>query len=392
MASGASEASARSGDARMLVLFTAGQQPPNEELRRLIEQDVLPDTMIAQDAFGAASLDDRDLASIPGVRGRALRRLPIQVALALEAWRRRHEFDVVLSWTERVGFSLAALLALTPRRRVGHIAVFTWPVGASGSSWLRRGAKNVAFPALARFGIDRLAVPSSRQRELVVERWGFPAEAILPAKTPVDTCFWSPREGAGDMICSVGREMRDYETLIEALRDLGIPCHIASGASFRNPVSGTDDPRASNVAGRELPAGVTAGRKSITELRELYARARFVVIPLMPTNTDNGATSTLEAMAMGRAVITSATEGNTEILEDGVNCVLVPPRDVDALRAAIERLWSDPQRCARLGAEARARVVAEHSQEQWLTAIRAGAEELVSARRLADHDGRLAKV
>jgi glycosyltransferase involved in cell wall biosynthesis len=376
----------------MLVVYTAGQQPPRDELRRLIAEDVLPDAMIAQDALGAESLDDRDLAGVPGVRGRVLTRLPAQAALALEAWRRRREFDVVLTWTERVGFSLAALLALTPRRRVGHIAVFTWPVGASGSSRLRRAVKDLAFPALARAGIDRLAINASRQRQLVIERWRYAPQRILPTKTPIDTRFWSPREGAGDTLCSVGREMRDFETLLAALRGLDIPCHIATGASFRNPVAESDDPRASNVAGLELPPGVTSGRKSPAELRELYARARVVVIPVMPTNTDNGATSTLEAMAMGRPVITTATEGRTEILEDGVNCVLVPPRDARALRAAIEELWGDPERCARLGERARERVAAEHSLEQWLAAIRAGAQELASARRLADHDGRLAKV
>jgi glycosyltransferase involved in cell wall biosynthesis len=375
----ASVASAGRPTVRILVLATVGQQPPDEELRRLIAEDAMPDSMIAQDAFGAASLDDRDLAGIPGVRGRTLRRLPVQLALAIEAWRRRRDFDVVLSWTERVGFSLAALLALSPRRRVGHIAVFTWPVGASGSSRLRRSAKDVGFPVLARRGIDRLAIPSSRQRELVAERWRYAPGRILPAKTAIDTRFWSPREGAGDTVCSVGREMRDYETLIEALRGLDIPCHIATGASFLNPVSGSDDPRASNVGGRELPASVTTGRKSVTELRELHARSRFVVIPLMPTNTDNGATAILEAMAMGRPVITTATEGRTEILEDDVNCVLVPARDVGALRTAIEELWNDPQRCARLGARAREQVLAEHSIEQWLAAIRAAAEELASA-------------
>jgi glycosyltransferase involved in cell wall biosynthesis len=373
----------------MLIVATAGQQPTNEELRRLAAEDAMPDAMVVQDALGAASLDDRDLAGISGVWGWTLRRLPVQLALALETWRRRREFDVVLSWTERVGFSLAALLV---RRRVGHIAIFTWPVGASGSSRLKRLVKDVGFPVLARRGIDRLVIPSSRQRELVVERWRYAPERILPAKTAIDTRFWSPREGAGDTVCSVGREMRDYETLIEALRGIDIPCHIASGASTLNPASGSDDPRASNVGGRELPAGVTAGRKSVTELRELYARSRFVVIPLMPTNTDNGAFAVLEAMAMGRPVITTATEGRTEILEDGVNCVLVPPRDVGALRKAIDELWNDPQRCARLGARAREQVVAEHDNEQWLEAIRVAAEELVSARGLANHDGRLAKV
>jgi glycosyltransferase involved in cell wall biosynthesis len=146
------------------------------------------------------------------------------------------------------------------------------------------------------------------------------------------------------------------------------------------------------VSAQALPAGVTSGHKSAVELRELYGRSRLVVVPLMPTETDNGTTAILEAMAMGRAVIITATGGRTEILEDEVNCVLVPPRDPGALRAVIEELWKDPDRCAQLGAEGRKRVVAEHSIDQWLTAIRDAAADVASARRLANHDDRLTKV
>jgi glycosyltransferase involved in cell wall biosynthesis len=275
---------------------------------------------------------------------------------------------------------------------MGHIAILMWPVKASSSSRLKRVIKKTVFPLLARHGMDRLVIPAPRQRKLVIERWRIPAERVVAAKWTVDTRFWHPVQGTGETICSVGREMRDYGTLIEALRLLEVPCHIATGASVLNPVSRSDDPRASNVSAQALPAGVTSGHKSAVELRELYGRSRLVVVPLMPTETDNGTTAILEAMAMGRAVIITATGGRTEILEDEVNCVLVPPRDPGALRAVIEELWKDPDRCAQLGAEGRKRVVAEHSIDQWLTAIRDAAADVASARRLANHDDRLTKV
>jgi glycosyltransferase involved in cell wall biosynthesis len=46
--------------------------------------------------------------------------------------------------------------------------------------------------------------------------------------------------------------------------------------------------------------------------------------------------------------------GLLDAVEDGVTGVLVPPRDAEALRAAIESLLADPARRRRIGDAARA--------------------------------------
>jgi glycosyltransferase involved in cell wall biosynthesis len=60
-----------------------------------------------------------------------------------------------------------------------------------------------------------------------------------------------------------------------------------------------------------------------------------------------------EAMAWGRPVVATAVGGLTDAVEDGVTGLLVPPGDVAALRAAIERLLGDAELRARLGAAGR---------------------------------------
>lgn len=62
----------------------------------------------------------------------------------------------------------------------------------------------------------------------------------------------------------------------------------------------------------------------------------------------------LQYLAAGRAVITADEGGPAEWIEDGVNGLLVPPRDVDALADALARLDADPGLRARLGAAAAA--------------------------------------
>lgn len=64
-----------------------------------------------------------------------------------------------------------------------------------------------------------------------------------------------------------------------------------------------------------------------------------------------------EAMACGRAVITTATGGAAELVRDGVDAVVHRPGDGSHLAAAIAALAIDAPRRARLGANARAAAV-----------------------------------
>ena len=59
-------------------------------------------------------------------------------------------------------------------------------------------------------------------------------------------------------------------------------------------------------------------------------------------------------MAYARPVIASAVGGLVDAVDDGITGLLVPPRDVPALRMAIERLLADAGLRRRLGEAARA--------------------------------------
>lgn len=77
-----------------------------------------------------------------------------------------------------------------------------------------------------------------------------------------------------------------------------------------------------------------------------------------------GITGTIrEAMALERAVLATSCGGNRELVADGTG-VLVPPRDVDALSAALGRLLEDPELRRRLGRSGRRRVAEQFTSER----------------------------
>jgi len=89
------------------------------------------------------------------------------------------------------------------------------------------------------------------------------------------------------------------------------------------------------------------------ELGPLYERAAVVAVP---SHREGFGVACAEAMAHGRPVVASAVGGLLDLVVDGETGLLVPPRDVAALRAALERLLGDADLRRRLGEAARQRV------------------------------------
>src|SRR5205807_2333942 len=77
------------------------------------------------------------------------------------------------------------------------------------------------------------------------------------------------------------------------------------------------------------------GALAPAELTARYRQARAVVVP---SRREGFGIVAAEAAAAGRAVIASAVGGLPDIVRPGVNGVLVPPGDVDALARAIADL------------------------------------------------------
>ena len=63
----------------------------------------------------------------------------------------------------------------------------------------------------------------------------------------------------------------------------------------------------------------------------------------------------IEAMALGKPVVAGNAAGPTEIITDGVNGLLTPYGDADALAQAVLRYWNDPDDARRTGEAARQR-------------------------------------
>ena len=94
------------------------------------------------------------------------------------------------------------------------------------------------------------------------------------------------------------------------------------------------------------------GFVSHDKLGPLYDRAAVVAVP---SHREGFGVVCAEAMAHGRPVVAGAVGGLLDLVVHEETGLLVPPRDVEALRAALHRLLDDDELRARLGANARKR-------------------------------------
>jgi glycosyltransferase involved in cell wall biosynthesis len=352
---------------KTLTLLAAGYDHPDlAEQKKIEEADRGPRQSLYGYTLNSTLLNERYMTTVPGLRRALYAPLPVWMAQVLEAFVRRKKYDAILSWDARLGLAFAALMKLTGAR-VPHMVMF---------SWISRPKKAMVL-RFVHSHIDRMFVWSSFQRDFLLERMRIPPRKVVFCSGRVDQKFFRPMQRETDMICSVGREMRDYVTLIRAIRDLDIPCHIAVSV-----IPGVKDAWITEIE-REgaLPPHITVGNKNYADLRDLYARSKFVVTPLLPTDTDNGITSLLEAMAMGKAVICTKTEGQRDIVTDGVNGILVPPFDAAALRRAIDRLLEHPEEAARMGKAGRELVERSHNLDLFVERVRSSTEEAIAGFR-----------
>lgn len=275
---------------------------PDQVIRNLEKQDLQPRVLYMEDELNAQLLDERYLKTIPWYRKIIYTLVPTEVAQIIEALIVQKHYDAVVSYYERVALPLAFLQKIL-HTETPHVLLTTWLSAPEKAWFLKRVHQSLA----------KIITWSSNQRKYAIEELGISPSKIKLIKRGTDQKFWRPLDRETDMISSAGMEMRDYPTLIEALRPLDIPCHIAATKAARGQTYDT----VKKLYGKDdIGSNVTIGSKSYYELRELYARSRFVVVPLLPTDTDNGLTSILEAMAMGKPVICSKVEGQVNVIQD----------------------------------------------------------------------------
>ncbi len=102
---------------------------------------------------------------------------------------------------------------------------------------------------------------------------------------------------------------------------------------------------------------------------------------LLPSRWENFPFACWEAMASGRAVISSSAGGMAEVIQHGVSGLLVPPQSPEAITASVLSLVEHSERVAQFGAAGRQRVLERLAPDRILPLQLASYERAIARAR-----------
>lgn len=146
---------------------------------------------------------------------------------------------------------------------------------------------------------------------------------------------------------------KGYDDLLRALA-------VLQGEDFELQIAG-DGPERQSLQNLAIELGLRVhflgGREDITDL---LAEAHLFIHPAKSEGLSN---AILEAMGQGLPVIAAATGGTPELIQDGVNGLLVPPDNPTLLAKKIRQLLNNPAQRRELGQAALTTVQSRYNAE-----------------------------
>lgn len=249
----------------------------------------------------------------------------------------------------------------------------TWEVGSRAISerWPRLAR---LVPKLARSVVSLMDHPdvvycvlSSRELELFPQTWGIEPERVVFTPWFTTASAEPGRIRPGSYLFAGGDSLRDYQTLLDAVRGLPIDARIVSHRRLQ-----------------DVPSNVVIGPASHQEFVDLMAGCAFAVVPMVSTVRSAGQQTYLNSMAMGKLTIVTDVPGVRDYIDSGVTGLIVDG-NAAALREAIE--WViDPanrteiERIADRGRTAAAHFSAERYFSQVVDIARAAGSQVAKAR------------
>jgi len=252
----------------------------------------------------------------------------------------------------------------TRARQVCHLHIS--PPEGPDRSWKTAVRRRLLRLLTRRQGTWFIAVSEAVQRQMI-EYYHLPADRVVTVRNGITAAPFAPRpggngsgDGNGTALGSAGRlaPMKGFEHLLRAADRLQ-----AAGTDCTLSIAGTGGLRAE----LEALAGTLGldGRVQFAgQVADMPAFYRGLDVFVLPSFSEGLPLVVLEAMAAGLPVVATTVGGTPEAMRDGVDGLLVPPGDADALAGAIGRLAADAPLRQQMGEAGRRRVVEHFNLER----------------------------
>ncbi|HAL91647.1 MAG TPA: hypothetical protein DCM68_01320 [Verrucomicrobia bacterium] len=246
------------------------------------------------------------------------------------------QYDVVVTLGPRLSLAygmICGLLRIPSKQIMTEVFLdeacpssLPWRIKTALFRWIARRAMGILTNSTAEVGFiaKRFNIPEAKLR-------------FVPMHTTI--AHPEPSRRNDGYVLSIGRTLRDLDTLVAAARQIDTPVVLVAGRHDALP-----SPLPPHVqVFRELP---------LEEAHEKLRGASVVVIPLLPAERSAGQVVLFEAMSLGKPIVATRATGTIDYIRDRENGLLVEPGDAQALADAVNLLQRDPALAGRLASAA----------------------------------------
>ena len=258
--------------------------------------------------------------------------------LPLAALMKRDSYDIVMSWSMRLGICYGILNRLFRRSRSPKHIIYDFHIDLTRIDWIYRFRLKLLRFAIP--GIDFFFTTSEKEIEIYARLFGIrPDRMAFWPMTPAAYLLKKDISSRGDYLFSYGNSDRDYDMLIQAVKNLPVQTVI---------VSRTYQPT------YPLPSGIVLIReKPWNELLALIESSRMVILPLKSYKVAAGQTAMLETLALGRPLIVTKNMATVEYAVDEKTALFFDAKDAETLNDHIRYLLDHPDAAETMGQTAR---------------------------------------
>ncbi len=193
--------------------------------------------------------------------------------------------------------------------------------------------------------------------------------ALPPPWTPTEAERFRIREGIAPgarVVLSVANffPYKGHLDLVEAARRVVV---VAPETIFL--LAGRDAGTMERCRARVRESGIERRVRFLGERPDVADLLRASDLFVHPSHEEGFPNAILEAMAAGRAVVSTDVGGVPEAVADGESGILVPAHNPATLAGALVSLLRDPERARRMGEAGRRRVLERHAFERMVGEI-----------------------
>lgn len=152
-------------------------------------------------------------------------------------------------------------------------------------------------------------------------------------------------QGEERFILAAGKSNRDYDFLVDALKDTPYQVRILSDA-YNHPNPGSNIRIYHDVFGEKY--------------YQMLSECCCVIVPLADARISAGQLVFLQAMMFAKPIITTESDTVRDYIESGKNGLIIP-KQRDALRDAVRRLYEDEALYRSMAKEGRCRFLEDYS-------------------------------